>query len=320
MLWTVWIKSMNSNCLLTLAEGPLEVSLAAERGGAITSFHYVAGGTRSPVLRSIAGMPVSVLEAASFPLVPYSNRIRGGRFSFRGREIVLTANMPPDASPLHGQGWLAAWTVLHASQREAQLLFEHQRGEWPWRYEARQAFALDPGGLSLRLSCMNLDDEPMPCGLGQHPYFPCTADTRLDTEVEGVWEIDDKVLPVGRLPATGRYDLSDRLVCGQGLDHGFDGWSGTARIESPALPFRIEISSPTARCFQLYSPAEGGLFVAEPVTHTNAALNAPEQEWPKLGLEVLEPGEEMVLDARIAVIAASQTASQSRFRRRAARK
>jgi aldose 1-epimerase len=293
---------MNSHRLLKLTAGPLELSVVPERGGAITSFYYVATGTRFSVLRSIGGMPKSVLQASNFPLVPYSNRIRGGRFTFRGREVVLTANMPPDPSPLHGQGWLSAWTVLHASPHEAELLYEHQPDEWPWRYEARQTFALDKAGLSLRLSCMNLSDEPMPCGLGQHPYFSCSADTRLDTEVEGVWEIDDKVLPIERLPAEGRYGLRDRLVCGQGLDHGFDGWGGIARIETPGLPFRIELSSPTALCFQLYSPSEGGLFVAEPVTHTNAALNAPEDEWPRLGLEVLEPGEEMVLDARIAVI------------------
>lgn len=294
---------MNSNGLLQLFTDPLTLSLAPRCGGAITSFQYVAEGTRFPVLRSLGGKPASVLEAASFPLVPYSNRIRGGRFAFRGREVALTPNMPPDPSPLHGQGWLSAWTVLHSTANEAELLYEHQPGEWPWRYEARQTFALDKQGLSLRLSCMNLSDEPMPCGLGQHPYFPCTADTRLDTEVEGVWEIDDKVLPIERLPAEGRYGLRDRPICGQGLDHGFDGWAGIARIDTPGLPFRIELSSPTARCFQLYSPAEGGLFVAEPVTHVNAALNAPEEEWPRLGLEVLGPGEEMVLHARIAVIA-----------------
>ena len=48
----------------------------------------------------------NVLDAASFPLVPYVNRIRGGRFTFRGREVRLAPNMAGDPSPLHGQGWL----------------------------------------------------------------------------------------------------------------------------------------------------------------------------------------------------------------------
>ena len=48
-------------------------------------------------------------------------------------------------------------------------------------------------------------------------------------------------------------------------------------------------------------PPSGGIFVAEPVTHANAALNAPEAEWPELGMRMLEPGEEMRLDMRIEV-------------------
>jgi aldose 1-epimerase len=161
--------------------------------------------------------------------------------------------------------------------------------------------ALDEAGLTLRLACRNLSDEPMPCGLGQHPYFHCTSETRLDTEVTHAWTIDEKVLPVEKVPAAGRYDLSGRLICGQDLDNGFAGWGGAARIETPGLPFEIEISSPDARFFQVYSPASGGLFVAEPVSHANAAMNEPEELWAELGFAVLEPGEEMALTARFDV-------------------
>jgi aldose 1-epimerase len=62
--------------------------------------------------------------------------------------------------------------------------------------------------------------------------------------------------------------------------------------------------SADADFFQLYSPASGGLYVAEPVSHANAALNEPEESWPALGLRVLHPGEEMRLATRWSVIAA----------------
>jgi aldose 1-epimerase len=35
------------------------------------------------------------------------------------------------------------------------------------------------------------------------------------------------------------------------------------------------------------------------VTHANAALNAPEDEWAGLGMRVLAPGERMSLTMRI---------------------
>jgi cytochrome c556 len=58
----------------------------------------------------------------------------------------------------------------------------------------------------------------------------------------------------------------------------------------PGWPYELVLSSASAGFFQLYSPPEGGIFVAEPVTHANAALNEPESEWPELGMRVLQPG------------------------------
>ncbi len=296
---------MAADSILTLSGGPLVLGLAPARGGGIASFDCCAvSGGKVPILRPLDPRDQSPTALASFPLVPFVNRVRGGAFDFRGRRVTLARNLLPDPSPLHGQGWLAPWEVERCAGDGAELVYRHPPGEWPWAYEARQLFALDERGLGLDLICTNRSDTPMPCGLGQHPYFPCTPQTRIDTAVETVWTIDEQVLPVEQVAATGRYDLRDRLVCGQGLDHGFGGWSGRASISDPAFPFRLVLSSPQARFFQLYSPAAGGLFVAEPVTHANAALNAPEGNWPELGLRVLAPGESMALTMRLDVIPA----------------
>ena len=254
-----------------------------------------------PVLRRGHTPLENVLDAASFPLVPYVNRIRGGAFAFRGRTVSIAPNMASDPTPLHGDGWLNAWTVERSDPSSAVLSYRHEPGEWPWAYSARQEFRLTGGVFDLRLSCRNESDEPMPCGLGQHPYFDCGPETRLATGVASAWTIDEHVLPMEKVAATGRYDLSDRLICGQDLDNGFGGWSGLALMIDPDWPVEIEMTSPQAEFFQVYSPASGGIFVAEPVTHANAALNAPEAEWAELGIRILEPGEEMKLDMRIEV-------------------
>jgi aldose 1-epimerase len=292
---------MNGPELLSLAAGALRLQLSPSIGGGIMSLAREQDGRRDELLRKCNGSSENVLELGSFPLVPFVNRIRDGVFTFRGREVRLAPNMPGDISPLHGQGWLGAWTVEASGAAEAVLAFVHQAGEWPWSYEARQQFALDEHGLSVALTCRNLSQEPMPCGLGQHPYFPCSPATRLDTDVEHVWTIDENVLPVEKVAATGRFDLRDRAVCGQDLDHGFGGWGGSARMTDPDWPCDLELSSPDASFFQLYSPLDGGVFVAEPVSHANAALNAPEDQWAELGMRVLEPGEEMRLDMRLEV-------------------
>ena len=288
--------------LLTLSSGPLRLALSSSIGGAICAFDWNGEGGSRPILRECHSPLENVLDAACFPLVPYVNRIRDGRFTFRGREVRLQPNMAGDPSPLHGQGWLNPWTVEIRREASAALSYRHEPGEWPWSYEARQKFALAEHGLWVELSCANTRSEPMPCGLGFHPYFPCSSQTRIDTRVECAWTIDEKVLPVEKVPAKGRYDLRNRVVCGQHLDNGFGGWGGEARMSDPDWPFELRMSSPEAKFFQIYSPPEGGIFVAEPVTHANAALNAPESDWAELGMRVLEPGQWMSLDMRLDVI------------------
>ena len=286
---------------LTLSSGILELRLSPSIGGAISSFGWKDGGRERAILRESNTPLQKVLDASCFPLVPFVNRIRGGCFTFRGRQVRLSPNMAGDPSPLHGQGWTSPWRVDSSSEAQAVLQFDHRPGEWPWAYQARQHFQLEANALHLRLTCRNTSDEPMPCGLGFHPYFQCGAGTRIQTEVQHVWTVDKDVLPVARMPAEGRYAIGDDSVCGRGLDNGYDGWSGRALLTDPDWPFEIELSSPQARYFQLYSPESGGIFVAEPVTHANAALNQPESDWARLGIQILEPREEMALDARIAV-------------------
>jgi aldose 1-epimerase len=293
---------MASHPIVTLSAGNLQLTLSPSIGGSISAFEWNDGDQHRPILRKCNSRSQNVLDAACFPLVPYVNRIRGGRFSFRGREIRLAPNMAGDPSPLHGQGWLNPWEADSSEGSRSALSYRHHAGEWPWDYEARQSFALDEQGLSIRLTCRNFSEDAMPCGLGQHPYFPCGSETWLDTRVTHAWTIDQHVLPVEKVPAEGRFDLRHRLVCGQGLDHGFGGWGGEARMSDPAWPYELRMSSPTAKFFQLYSPPAGAIFVAEPVTHANAALNATEQHWPELGMRVLEPGEAMALEMRLDVV------------------
>ena len=286
--------------LILRADG-LEAGLKPEVGGAFTHFADLTGDEPIDLLRR--GKPgfIDPLDSAGFPLVPFCNRVRDGRFTFRGRPVRLLNNMPGQKHPLHGQGWRNPWTVAEAGESFAQLVYRHEPADWPWAYEARATAALGGRGLIYTLSCANRSDETMPCGLGLHAYHSCDAETVLDTQAESVWTVDDEVMPVEQIPAAGRYRLQDRLACGQGLDNGYDGWSGRAELRWPGRGRALRLTSAATR-FQLFSPPEGGLIAAEPVTNQNAALNRPEERWPGLGLWLLEPGESCTLEARYQVL------------------
>src|SRR5437016_1468552 len=134
---------MGSETNVLLAAGRLRLELSPSVGGSISAFEWIDGDASRPILRKCHTPLEKVLDAASFPLVPYVNRIREGHFRFRRREVLLQPNMAGDPSPLHGQGWLSPWRIEDSTDRRAVLSFRHLAGEWPWSYEARQDFALD---------------------------------------------------------------------------------------------------------------------------------------------------------------------------------
>lgn len=278
----------------------LEAGLKPHAGGSLTHFCDHSAGVPVDLLRRSDPASDDALDSAGFPLVPFCNRVRDGRFSFGGHDVQLPPNLPGQKHPLHGQGWRSAWHVLEAGEAFVQLEFRHEAGDWPWRYRSRQTVMIKDRGLEIVLTCQNLSDEVMPCGLGLHPYYPCDAETVLDTGVTEVWTIDDEIMPVAKAPATGRYSLRDRAVCGQDLDNGYEGWSGAATLRWPNRGKGLRLTSEAPR-FQLYSPKAGGLIVAEPVTNANAALNQPPSEWEKLGLWLLKPNERAQLAARFEV-------------------
>src|SRR6476661_8170952 len=149
--------------MISITAAGYELILAPGIGGSIARFEHEG----RPILRGSEG-PSSPLDCGCFPLVPYCNRIRGGRFNFRGKTVRISPNMAGDPSPLHGDGWLGPWLVEDQAVDRACLFFAHQPGEWPWAYEARQTFRLSDFGMEAEISCKNLSGEPMPCGLGFH--------------------------------------------------------------------------------------------------------------------------------------------------------
>ena len=85
--------------LIHLKHGELEASLCPSLGGALAGFS--CAGTA--LLRPWNG-EATVRKMASYPLVPYSNRIADGRFGYAGRDVALLRKFGhyPYPPPCHG--------------------------------------------------------------------------------------------------------------------------------------------------------------------------------------------------------------------------
>jgi aldose 1-epimerase len=272
--------------LLSLRTGPLAVDLAPSAGGSIARFSI----DDIDLLR-----PMTVADqesghgnnAAAYPLVPFSNRIANGRLSFGGEQIQLARNWPGVNHPMHGDGWSHAWHVVRADETSAEIVYEHARagdeGGWPFRYRARQSYRLDADRLSVTLALDNLENRPVPAGLGLHPFFVREADSELQCRTEHVWRTDAEVLPTERTSVPPEWDFStSRRVNETTLDNCFDGWGGRYTVRWPHRKLQVDVeASEPFRHIVIYVPPDRPYFCVEPVSHASG----------QVGLASLGPGE-----------------------------
>lgn len=239
---------------------------------------------------------------ASFPLVPWSNRISAGGFEHDGRFHPMHPNRVGEPYPIHGDGWLQAWSCAQPSPGTMVMNLESRRFDGnPYEYAAEQRFTLVDGGMDQVLSVTHLGQESLPYGLGQHPYFLRTPATRIHAPVKGLWQSGSDPLPTGhttRFPPT--WDLNDAPAHGPMIDNGYTGWDGTARIAWPEHGMELTLRVPEVveaggdgYCL-IYRPPEGEFFCFEPITHPIDAFHLEGRP----GLRVLRHGERMSLRAQ----------------------
>ncbi|MDD5587417.1 MAG: aldose 1-epimerase [Alphaproteobacteria bacterium] len=287
--------------IVTIENDLFQCRLVPEIGGSVTSFDCKIGGGRTqPMLRrTVEETAKGILDFSSWPLVPYSNRIKYGEFEFEGAKYKAATNYlggPNGIHASHGQGWQFPWKVESADKNQCTLTFsfdperEGMTGLWPFPYEARQHFELHEGGLALKISVTNTGNTNMPAGLGTHPYFPKIPGTTLQAKAGTIWEIDDEVIPVRLVPVPPEYDFSSpKALDNARLDSCFAGYGRIMQVVWPEQPVALNLeTSPNLIHFVVYTPQGENFLCAEPVSHKPNAIN--DKDWKDNGLIVLASG------------------------------
>jgi aldose 1-epimerase len=282
--------------MVSLALGKARVELAPEVGGAIAEFTFAGVDVlrrTPPAARTAGDVRRHVLSAR-----PYSNRIANaprGRGRRRGTRAELGDH--PNSIRL----WVGSVTAWSATTRTSALLaLEHLR--MACQYRAAMALPRDAvvqacgarGGstLTVKLAIVNTGDAAFPFGLGLHPFFPRTAKTSLDFDVDGVWENDAMLLPIRRvaIPPGWRHGLiAARRE--ETLDNVFTQWKGLAMLTDPARPFDTGIAADRAAGFVVvYAPVARNFLAVEPVTHMTDAFNRAARGETGTGTRILAAG------------------------------
>lgn len=282
---------------LLLLSGGLSLSLCPEAGGSIAAFRYRGADLLRPAdANAIASRAVRAMGC--YPLLPYSNRIRHGRFRLGDDIYQLGLNFGDHPHSIHGFGWQSSWNILQQTPESARLGLVHRpddnaaRARWPFALSATQSFDLDEDGLTISLSITNDDKRAFPAGLGLHPYFPRNGQTLVQADCGGVWMNGDDMIPVEHNAIPPQWDLREPTLAARlGLDNCFDGWMGRARVLWPDRRLGLTIEAdPVFSHLVVFSPEARDFVCLEPVSHRNDGFNAWARGEDGTGVRLLEPG------------------------------
>ena len=283
------------------------LGLVPTLGGGVAAWVREAadGGAPLDLWRPWDGVTPDRYRLASFAMVPWSNRIGGGGFAHDGAFHPMRPNRAGEPYPIHGDGWLQPWTLAQPDDDTMVMALASRRFDGnPHDYDAVQTFRLVEGGLDQRVEVTHRGADPLPYGLGLHPWFPRTAATRVRAPVRGVWRCGADPMPTGHtreLPEGWTLDAG-MSAWGGLIDNGFTGWDGLAHVDWPEHRLRLRVAQrapalgggavATEGFCLVYRPPEGPAFCFEPITHPIDAFHLPGRP----GLRVLATGESMRLD------------------------
>ena len=228
----------------------------------------------------------------AYVMAPWCNRVQAGPTEFGSRRMDLPSNFT-DGSAIHGQVYARPWQT----QADGSLSIRGGGDGWPWRYEVRERIRVTDAQLRIELAVANLDDEPMPAGLGIHPWFLRPVSVAIHAQDVLADNLDGAAPP---RPVAGRLDLR---ALGEMPDDLDATWAYPA---DPAVELawpghiRATMRAEAATVFIVgASPSDLDAIAVEPQTHAPhglARLLAGEQG----GLTVLMPGATLSLTASIA--------------------
>lgn len=276
-----------------LHAGALRLALRPDLGGCIAGLWH----RDTPILRSVEPAALTASRpSASYPLVPYSNRLGHRHFRWKGHEYTTQPNFGDSPHSVHGVGWLRPWEIVSSNTVEVVIRYQHTAdADWPFPFEVSQYFTLTPQSMSVQMVFTNTADVAQPVGLGWHPYFTKRSRSRLHIELSDRWDADAAELPVRKVAQPG----IDSDVAHLDFDNCFDGWKGPARIRDEK--FSLQLSSSLTHLV-VYTPQDKPYFCVEPVSHVSNAIHMADPL--AHGLRSIAPGEsfDAVMKLEVAVV------------------
>jgi aldose 1-epimerase len=157
------------------SDEPREVVLAA--ADARLAVDLRGGGIRRLVVDDwdvVDGYPAGVVPDGfrGAVLVPWPNRVRDGRWTWRDRDLQLDVHSVDQPNAIHGLVAWQPWSVLERSATATTVgtMLEPHPG-YPFRLVVALDYDLRPDRLAVTVRVRNTGTAEAPVGIGMHPYL-----------------------------------------------------------------------------------------------------------------------------------------------------
>ncbi len=227
-------------------------------------------------------MPDPGSRGASWLMLPYSNRIRDGRFVFDRREHQLAG---AKNHAIHGDVRTRPWRIVEQTPSSLVLAFDSADFpdfNWPWPVHATVGIRLSGDRVEQTLRLENRGKTTMPAGFGWHPYYRRWLSREGEPVVLGFTaprihpDTDADGLPDGPPePVPADLDFSTpRELGSRRIDACFAGFDGQATIQWPESGVTLTYAcSPNVTHLICFGPEDRPVLAVEPAANANDGVN-----------------------------------------------
>jgi aldose 1-epimerase len=276
---------------LVYADGAIEVVVLPEAGA---RFHRLRAFGHD-LLRTPADPEEHLRDRffwGSYVMAPWCGRIEAGRVEVGSRIVDLGANFP-DGTAIHGQVHTQPWERHH----DGTLHIEGGGDGWPWNYEVGLRIAVHEPTIRIDLDLVNRASDPMPAGLGIHPWFREPVEVAIRGDA---FHSPNTATPAEPQPVLGHFDLREVGRMADDLDAT---WTDLAdppvELVWPDAGVRATMrATPPVGYIVAASPGYVDAIAVEPQTHAPQGLRRLLGREPG-ALTMLKPGQTLGLTVEL---------------------
>jgi aldose 1-epimerase len=230
-------------------------------------------------------------------LYPFPNRLQDGRYNWQGIPHEFDTNDKGTRNALHGFALFQKFKVTRilltdvAAELTCRLEDAGKIMGYPFPTTLDVTFGISNNNkFRVEFAVTNLHSEPIPVGVGWHPYFKLTENvgtTTLKMPICDKVEIDARMIPNGKVTDFNSYQTPIK-VGDAFLDNCFqvknNGYTYKVAINGDGKKLTVQANSKTWPYVQMFTPPYRGSIAIEPMTCNIDAFNNQE------GLIKLQPG------------------------------